>query len=58
MLGSEKPQRWPVSELHLTTGTGSLAFLTQVEHQRRPDMQQAPLDIIPAAWRCLVLPQP
>ncbi len=29
---------------------------SSMEHQRRPDMQQAPLDIIPAAWRCLVLP--
>ena len=31
-------------------------FLTQIEHQRHPAMQQAPLDMVPAAWRRLVLP--
>jgi hypothetical protein len=32
-------------------------FLTQIEHQRHPDMQHAPLDMVPAAWRRLVLPR-
>ncbi len=32
-------------------------FLAQIEHQRHPDMQQAPLDVVPAAWRRLVLPR-
>ncbi len=32
-------------------------FLTQIEHQRHPNMQQAPLDVAPAAWRRLVLPR-
>jgi TnpA family transposase len=32
-------------------------FLTQIEHQRHPAMQQAPLDMVPAAWRRLVLPR-
>jgi hypothetical protein len=31
-------------------------FLTQIERQRRPDMQQAPLDMVPSAWRRLVKP--
>lgn len=35
----------------------ALHFLSQIERQRRPDMQQAPLDIVPAAWRRLVLPR-
>ena len=29
-------------------------FLSQLEHQRHPDMQHAPLDGIPSAWRRLV----
>ena len=32
-------------------------FLTQIEHQRHPAMQYAPLDMVPAAWRRLVLPR-
>jgi Tn3 transposase DDE domain/Domain of unknown function (DUF4158) len=32
------------------------AFLRQLEPQRRPDMQSAPLDIVPSAWRRLVQP--
>ena len=32
-------------------------FLTDIEHQHHPDRQQAPLDIIPGAWRRLVLPR-
>lgn len=32
-------------------------FLRDIEHQRHPSMQQAPLDIIPGAWRRLVLPR-
>ena len=32
-------------------------FLTQIEHQRHPAMQQAPLHMPPAAWRRLVLPR-
>src|SRR5712691_13125140 len=35
---------------------GALDFLRQLEHQRHPDMQQAPLDVVPRAWRRLVLP--
>ena len=31
-------------------------FLSQLEHQRHPDMQHAPLDGIPSAWRRLVKP--
>src|SRR5712691_8168814 len=31
-------------------------FLSQLEHQRRPAMQHAPLDGIPSAWRRLVKP--
>jgi TnpA family transposase len=31
-------------------------FLSQLEHQRRPEMQHAPLDGIPSAWRRLVKP--
>ena len=34
----------------------ALHFLSRIEHQRRPDMQQAPLDGIPSAWRRLVKP--
>ena len=34
----------------------TLHFLSQLEHQRRPDMQHAPLDGIPSAWRRLVTP--
>jgi len=33
------------------------AFLRQIEHQRHPDMQHAPLDFVPSAWRRLVLPR-
>jgi TnpA family transposase len=36
---------------------GALAFLHRIEHQRLPDMQQAPLDIVSRAWRRLVLPR-
>jgi hypothetical protein len=32
-------------------------FLRDIEGQRHPNMQQAPLDIIPGAWRRLVLPR-
>src|SRR5712691_4711768 len=35
---------------------GALAFLRHHEHQRYPDMPQAPLDVVPRAWRRLVLP--
>jgi Tn3 transposase DDE domain len=31
-------------------------FLSQLEHQRRPAMQHAPLDGLPSAWRRLVKP--
>jgi hypothetical protein len=34
----------------------ALHFLSRIEHQRRPDLQQAPLDGIPSAWRRLVKP--
>jgi hypothetical protein len=34
----------------------ALHFLSRIEHQRRPDMQHAPLDGIPSAWRRLVKP--
>jgi TnpA family transposase len=34
----------------------ALVFLAQSEHLRRPDMQHAPLDLVPSAWRRLVLP--
>jgi len=36
---------------------GALDFLHRIEHQRLPDMQQAPLDIVSRAWRRLVLPR-
>ena len=32
------------------------AFLRQIEHQRQPDMRQAPLEGVPRAWRRLVKP--
>jgi len=32
------------------------AFLRQIEHQRHPDMRQAPLEGVPRAWRRLVRP--
>ena len=32
------------------------AFLRHLEHQRHPDMQPAPLDVVPSAWRRLVKP--
>ena len=35
----------------------ALDFLDRIEHQRLPDMQQAPLDIVSRAWRRLVLPR-
>jgi hypothetical protein len=35
----------------------ALNFLGQLEHQRHPDMRQAPLDLVPSAWRRLVLPR-
>jgi hypothetical protein len=35
---------------------GALNFLSRIEHQRRPNMQQAPLDVVPSAWRRLVKP--
>ena len=35
---------------------GALSFLRQIEHQRHPDMQHAPLDVVPSAWRRLVKP--
>jgi hypothetical protein len=35
----------------------AVAFLAQLEHQRHPDMHQAPLDLVPGAWRRLVLPR-
>ena len=31
-------------------------FLRQIEPQRHPDMQQAPLAVVPGAWRRLVVP--
>ncbi|MEE9146074.1 MAG: Tn3 family transposase [Candidatus Tectomicrobia bacterium] len=34
----------------------AVEFLRHIEHQRRPDMQQAPLDVVPSAWRRLVKP--
>lgn len=34
----------------------ALDFLRHLEHQRHPDMQQAPLDVVPRGWRRLVLP--
>jgi TnpA family transposase len=34
----------------------ALDFLCHLEPQRHPDMQQAPLDVVPRAWRRLVLP--
>jgi hypothetical protein len=33
-----------------------LNFLRRIEHQRHLDMQQAPLDVVPNAWRRLVRP--
>ena len=35
----------------------ALAFLRQLEHRRPPDMRRAPLDLVPSAWRRLVLPR-
>ncbi len=35
----------------------ALEFLRQLEHQRHPDMRRAPLDLVPSAWRRLVLPR-
>jgi hypothetical protein len=35
----------------------ALDFLGQLEHQRHPNMRQAPLDLVPSAWRRLVLPR-
>jgi hypothetical protein len=35
----------------------AMAFLAQLEHQRHPDMPHAPLDLVPGAWRRLVLPR-
>ena len=35
----------------------AVAFLAQLDPQRHPDMHQAPLDLVPGAWRRLVLPQ-
>ena len=32
-------------------------FLRRIEHQRLPDMQQAPLETVSRAWRRLVLPR-
>src|SRR4029453_5990629 len=32
------------------------AFLRHLEPQRHPDMQSAPLDVVPSAWRRLVKP--
>jgi len=34
----------------------ALHFLSRIEHQRRPDLQHAPLDGVPSAWRRLVKP--
>jgi hypothetical protein len=34
----------------------ALDFLRQLESQRHPNMQQAPLDFVPGAWRRLVRP--
>ena len=34
----------------------ALDFLRRIEPQRHPDMQQAPLDVVPGAWRRLVKP--
>jgi TnpA family transposase len=34
----------------------ALDFLCHLEPQRHPDMEQAPLDVVPRAWRRLVLP--
>jgi TnpA family transposase len=34
----------------------ALDFLRHIEPQRHPDMQQAPLDVVPSAWRRLVKP--
>jgi TnpA family transposase len=35
----------------------ALDFLAQLEHHRRPDMHHTPLDVVPSAWRRLVLPR-
>ena len=35
----------------------ALNFLGQLEHQHHPDMRPAPLDLVPSAWRRLVLPR-
>ena len=34
----------------------ALDFLRRIEPQRHPDMRQAPLDVVPGAWRRLVKP--
>ena len=34
----------------------ALHFLRRIEHQRQPVMQEAPLDVVPSAWRRLVKP--
>jgi hypothetical protein len=34
----------------------TLDFLCHIEHQRHPDMQRAPLEVVPSAWRRLVKP--
>ena len=31
-------------------------FLRRIERQRHPDLQQAPLEVVPSAWRRLVKP--
>ena len=38
------------------TMLAALEFLRRIEAQRRPDMRQAPLDVVPGAWRRLVKP--
>jgi TnpA family transposase len=52
--------------LHAVTFEGTQAgqpllaavrFLTQLEHQRHPDMRAAPLDFVPGGWRRLVVPR-
>jgi TnpA family transposase len=35
----------------------AVAFLGQLEQQHHPDMHHAPLDLVPGAWRRLVLPR-
>jgi hypothetical protein len=34
----------------------AVTFLRQLERQRHSDMQQAPLEVVPSAWRRLVKP--